>query len=274
LASIEALVFTSVCCGGAVHSPSQTCVLNLASLRPLYRARNFLMPTPTMTPRTEEDEYGEDPRFDDTDVSTIPFVQHPAYGRGLWKNPIKFVSAAPDAPIKAPVGNTMAEKYLAIMFPNGQPQPKSEAYPACGICGESVKEQDQRMHFLSPAHQAALPRAPIPSAIDRSRMGLKYMSKHGFDVDARVGLGVSGQGMLFPLVPKEKRDKFGLGIDKKEHEKKRALGGASIADVKEGRLDAGKIRKLATVERRKHDKLQKMFYGNDEVEKYLGHLDG
>jgi hypothetical protein len=228
-----------------------------------------------MIPRTG-DEYEEDPRFDDADVSTIPFVQHTAYGRGLWKNPIQFVSAAPDAPITATTGNgnTLAEKYLAIMFPNGQPQPKPEAYPACGICGEPVKEQDQRMHFLSPAHQAALPRAPIPSAIDRTRMGLKYMSKHGFDVDARVGLGASGQGMLFPLVPKEKRDKFGLGIDKKEHEKKRALGGASAADVKEGRLDAGKIRKLAKVERRKHDKLQKMFYGNDEVEKYLGHLDG
>jgi hypothetical protein len=228
-----------------------------------------------MTPRAEDDEYDEDPRYDDADVSTIPFVQHPAYGRGLWKNPIQFVSAAPDAPItKSGNGNSMAEKYLAIMFPNGQPQPKPEAYPACGICGEPVKEQDQRMHFLSPAHQAALPRAPIPSAIDRTRMGLKYMSKHGYDVDARVGLGASGQGMLFPLVPKEKRDKLGLGIDKKEHEKKRALGGASAADVKEGRLDAGKIRKLAKVERKKHDKLQKMFYGNDEVEKYLGHLDG
>ncbi|KAH5099805.1 hypothetical protein HBH70_180040 [Parastagonospora nodorum] len=234
------------------------------------------MATPSMTPRTEEDEYEEDPRFDDADVTTIPFAQQPAYGRGLWKNPIHFVSAAPDTPIAtAPgKGNTMAEKYMAIMFPNGQPQPKADAYPACGICGEPVKEKDQRMHFLSPAHQAALPRAPIPSAIDRTRMGLKYMSKHGYDVDARVGLGASGQGMLFPLVPKEKRDKFGLGIDKKEHEKKRALGGASAADVKEGRLDAGKVRKLAKVEKRKHDKLQRMFYGNDEVEKYLGQLDG
>jgi hypothetical protein len=229
-----------------------------------------------MTSRTEEDEYEEDPRFDDADVTTIPFAQQPAYGRGLWKNPIQFVSAAPETSItQAPGnGNTLAEKYLAIMFPNGQPQPRAEAYPACGICGEPVKEQDQRMHFLSPAHQAALPRAPIPSAIDRKRMGLKYMSKHGYDVDARVGLGASGQGMLFPLVPKEKRDKFGLGIDKKEYEKKKALGGASAADVREGRLDAGKVRKLANVEKRKHDKLQRMFYGNDEVEKYLGQLDG
>jgi hypothetical protein len=240
-------------------------------------SQTSIMAAPTMAPRTEEDEYEEDPRFDDADVSTAPFVEHPAYGRGLWRNPIQFVSAAPDAPIVTATpanGRTMAEKYLAIMFPNGQPQPKPEAYPACGICGEPVKEQDQRMHYLSPAHQAALPRAPIPSSIDRTRMGLKYMSKHGYDVDARVGLGASGQGMLFPLVPKEKRDKLGLGIDKKEHEKKWALGGASAADVKEGKLDAGKIRKLAKVEKRKHDKLQKMFYGNDEVEKYLGHLDG
>jgi hypothetical protein len=105
-------------------------------------------------------------------------------------------------------------------------------------------------------------------------MGLKYMSKHGFDVDARVGLGAEGQGMLFPLVPKEKKDKFGLGIDKKQHVKKKALGGASIAEVREGKLDAGKIRKLAQVDKSKHEKLQKMFYGNDEVEKYLGALDG
>lgn len=229
-----------------------------------------------MAPRAEDDQVeDEDTRYDDADISTLPFASHAAYGRGLWKNPIQFVSAVPEAPSTATPshGNTLAEKYLAIMFPNGQPPPRPEAYPACGICGEPVKEQDPRMHYLSPAHQAALPRTHIPSAIDRTRMGLKYMSKHGYDVDARLGLGASGQGMLFPLVPKEKRDKLGLGIDKKEHEKKRALGGASVADVKEGRLDAGKVRKMAKVEKKKHDKLQRMFYGNDEVEKYLGQLE-
>ncbi|CAO2650480.1 Nn.00g017720.m01.CDS01 [Neocucurbitaria sp. VM-36] len=235
------------------------------------------MAAPSTAPTHEEDVYDDDPRYDDADISTVPFVQQPAYGRGLWKNPINFVSAARELPPQttgSTNGRTMAEKYLAIMFPNGQPQPKLEAYPLCGICGEPVKETDQRIHYLSPTHQAALPRAPIPSAIDRTRMGLKYMEKHGYDVDARIGLGASGQGMLFPLVPKEKRDKFGLGIDKKEHTKKRALGGASAADVKEGKLDAGKVRKLATVEKKKHERLQRMFYGNDEVEKYLGQLDG
>lgn len=230
-----------------------------------------------MTSRPDEDDYDDDPNFDDADLSTAPFVQHPAYGRGLWKNPIQFVSAAPDTPTTTttPGGNgkSIVERYMAIMFPNGQPQPKAEAYPLCGICGEPAKESDPRMHYLSPAHQAALPRAPIPSAIDRTRMGLKYMAKHGYDVDARIGLGAGGQGMLFPLVPKEKRDKFGLGIDKKEYEKKRSLGGASAAEVKAGTLDAGKIRKLEKVEKRKHEKLHRMFYQSEEVEKYLGQLD-
>ncbi|KAF1941826.1 hypothetical protein EJ02DRAFT_454810 [Clathrospora elynae] len=230
----------------------------------------------TVGPQHEEDEYEEELLDDDPDISTIPFVEQRAFGRGLWKRPINFISSAPEVQPAAPStnGKTMAEKYLAIMFPNGQPQPKPEAYPRCGICGEPVRESDQRIHYLSPAHQAALPRAPIPSAIDRTRMGLKYMEKHGYDVDARKGLGSSGQGMLFPLVPKEKRDKLGLGIDKKEHVKRKALGGASRADVKEGKLDAGKVRKLGQVEKKRHEKLQKMFYGNDEVEKYLGQLDG
>ncbi|KAJ4359040.1 hypothetical protein N0V95_002502 [Ascochyta clinopodiicola] len=234
------------------------------------------MPPPMATPENEHDE--EDPRYDDADVSTLPFTSHPAYGRGLWKNPIAFVAAAseqPPAPSIPVDGQSIAQKYLAIMFPNGQPQPQPDTYPLCGICGEPVKETDHRIHFLSPAHQAALPRAPIPSAIDRTRMGLKYMQNYGWDIDARVGLGARGEGMLFPLVPKEKRDKLGLGVDKKaEERRKRLINGKGVARPGEIRLDAGKIQKLAKVEKRKHDKLQRMFYGNDEVEKYLGDLGG
>ncbi|USP74381.1 hypothetical protein yc1106_01655 [Curvularia clavata] len=232
------------------------------------------MTVSSTTPARKRQPFEDESLEDDPDVSTAPLTEQRAFGRGLWKNPIQFVSSTPEAQTAAPSinGKTMAEKYLAIMFPNGQPQPTPDAYPRCGICGEPVKETDQRIHYLSPAHQAALPRAPIPSAIDRRRMGLKYMEKHGFDVDARQGLGSSGQGMLFPLVPKEKRDKLGLGVDKKEHVQQKAMGGASRAEVKEGRLDAGKVRKLAQAEKKKHEKLQAMFYGNDEVERYLGQL--
>ncbi|KAJ4326137.1 hypothetical protein N0V94_000300 [Neodidymelliopsis sp. IMI 364377] len=233
---------------------------------------------PVTVPPPNDGEEEDDPRYDDGDISTAPFTSHPAYGRGLWKNPIAFVAAAPElpsAPFNPVDGQSIAQKYLAIMFPNGQPQPEPEAYPLCAICGEPVKETDHRIHFLSPAHQASLPRVPIPSAIDRTRMGLKYMQNYGWDVDARVGLGARGEGMLFPLMPKEKRDKLGLGIDKKAEERRKMLiNGRGVAKPGEIRLDAAKIKKLAKVEKRKHDKLQKMFYGNDEVEKYLGELDG
>lgn len=100
------------------------------------------------------------------------------------------------------------------------------------------------------------------------------MKKQGYDVDARVGLGANGQGILFPIVPKEKKDKLGLGADRQDYKKKKVFGGASAADVRQGMLDAGKVRKLAKIDKRKHEKLQRMFYGNDEVEKYLGQLDG
>lgn len=218
--------------------------------------------------------YAEDDlRYNDADISTAPFVQQPAFGRQLWKNPIQFVPARPTSPTLSPVskadGRSIAEKYLAIVLPNGSSQPKPDAYPLCGICGAPVKEASDRAHFLSHAHQAALPRTPIPSGIDRTRMGLKYLEKHGFDVDARVGLGASGQGRLFPIVPREKRDRLGLGVDRKqvERERKEALA------PEHAKLDAGKVRKLAAVQNKRHERLQKMFYENDEVERYLQGLE-
>lgn len=208
----------------------------------------------------------EDALFDDADVSTEPFAQQTTFGRGLWKRPIKFVAAAPIVPPSAvSKPQSIADAYRAIVFPNGQPQAKTNAYPICGICEAPVTESDDRAHFLSHVHQAALPNAPIPSGVDRTRMGLKYLQKHGFDVDSRIGLGASGKGMLFPIIPKAKSDKLGLGVDKKrvEMEKKEALAPQNV------KLDAGKVRKLAEAQKKKHERLQEMFYGDDKVERYL-----
>lgn len=212
----------------------------------------------------------DDARFDDADICTGPFVDQPAYGRRLWQKPINFVPASkPGPPLAAPSrldGRSFAEQYLAIVFPNGQPPQKTDAYPSCGICGAPVKESDHRMHYLSPVHQAALPEIQTPSGIDRTRLGLKLLQRHGFDVDARMGLGATGQGMLFPIVPKEKRDKLGLGVDRKavEREKKEALAPKGVT------LDAGQVRKLAAQQKKKHEKLQRMFYEDDKLDKYLG----
>ena len=96
-------------------------------------------------------------------------------------------------------------------------------------------------------------------------MGLKYLEKHGWDVDSRLGLGASGQGMLFPIVPKEKRNTHGLGVQIKKGtvEKKVVV-----------RLDAGKARKMAESEKKRDEKLRRMFYGDEKIEKYLSELGG
>ncbi|CAI6248172.1 unnamed protein product [Periconia digitata] len=215
----------------------------------------------------EDNRDPEDAEFNDADISTAPFAELPTFGRGLWKRPIKFISPAPISPTPvAPKTSSLADAYRAIVFPSGRPEPKSDAYPLCGVCGGPVTESSDRAHFLSHKHQAALPLAPIPSGIDRTRMGLKYLEKYGFDVDSRVGLGASGQGRLFPIVPKEKRDKLGLGVNKRLQVEKRRRDTASPTNDK---LDAGKMRKLAVKEKQKHERLQRMFYGDDKVERYL-----
>lgn len=214
-----------------------------------------------------------DPKRDDEDddgISTKPFVDQPAYGRGLWRFPIKFVPASSE-PLPGPATPTLdpdsiAAKYLAIVFPNGQPPPKPKSiFPICDICGAPISENDSRAHSLTIVHQISVPRVPPPSSIDRSRMGLRYMEKHGFDVDARMGLGATSQGILFPIIPKEKRNTHGLGLQvKKGAVEKKAI-------VK---LDAGKVRKMAEADKKKDEKLRRMFYGDDKVEKYLGGLGG
>lgn len=206
---------------------------------------------------------------DDSDISTIPFVDQPAFGKGLWRKPIKFVAAAsqtaPTADVPAAKALSIAEQYLAIVFPNGQPKVEAE-YPICPTCNAPIKEADNRAHYLTIGHQLSLPTAPTPSAIDRTRMSLKYMEKHGFDIDARQGLGASSSGILYPILPKEKADKHGIGIQIPKN-------GVVAEKEKEKRLDAGQVRKKVAEEKKKAEKLRRMFYEDDKVSRYLGELD-
>ncbi|KAF2272610.1 uncharacterized protein EI97DRAFT_348248, partial [Westerdykella ornata] len=201
---------------------------------------------------------------DDDDISTAPFTSQPIT-KGLRNHPVKFVSATTTTapPSAAPKPVSIADQYLAIVFPNGVPKPEV-SHPICPTCGEPITQADERAHFLSLGHQMSLPRTHTPSAIDRSRMGLKYMEKFGFDVDARRGLGASGEGILHPIIPKEKRDTYGLGI-------KGTVATVGTEQLKEV-LDAGGVKKKAAEEKKKAEKLRRMFYGDDDKEKYLEEL--
>lgn len=104
-------------------------------------------------------------------------------------------------------------------------------------------------------------------------MGLKYMEKHGFDVDARKGLGTTGEGRLYPIVPKEKRNLHGIGVQVRQEGDVPGQGkGAAKGRVVE-KLDAGKIQKRAKAERKRDERLRKMFYDDEKVSKYLGDLE-
>jgi hypothetical protein len=120
-----------------------------------------------------------------------------------------------------------------------------------------------RPHEASLAHQVCLTHSHPPSHLDRNRKGLKYLSAYGWDPDARLGLGADGQGIQFPIKPKPKDDKLGIGVVlPKESERRRK--------EKPEKLDAGKVRKMYEKDRRKGEKLRDLFYRNDDVERYLG----
>jgi hypothetical protein len=119
-----------------------------------------------------------------------------------------------------------------------------------------------RPHEASLAHQVCLTHSHPPSHLDRNRKGLAYLSSYGWDPDARLGLGASGQGIKFPIKTKPKDDKMGIGgalpkpgeIKKKEKLKK---------------LDAGKVKKLYEKDRRKTEWLREMFFRSEDVDRYL-----
>lgn len=201
----------------------------------------------------------------DDDISTEPFVNQPIT-KSLWRYPVKFVSASSsDTAIKpaAPKPLSIADQYLAIVFPNGLPKTES-THPICPTCNERITEADERAHFLSIGHQMAIPRGPTPSSIDRTRMGLKYMEKYGWDVDSRKGLGATGEGIVNPIIPKEKRDKHGVGVQ---------VGKKAVAEKPREILDAAQMKKKVAEDKKKAEKLQRMFYGDDKVEQYLQELD-
>jgi hypothetical protein len=120
-----------------------------------------------------------------------------------------------------------------------------------------------RPHEASLAHQVCLTHSYPPSHLDRNRKGLAYLSAYGWDPDSRLGLGVSGQGIQFPIKTKPKDDKMGIGVvlPKEANRRKKE---------KVEKLDAGKIRKLHEKDKKKGEKLREIFYRNDDVERYLG----
>ncbi|KAI1174605.1 hypothetical protein F4777DRAFT_376506 [Nemania sp. FL0916] len=221
------------------------------------------------------------------DYDEVPLQHKRPFGSGLNRKRVAFVPASsgplkstdngnPTAPSKS-----VSDIYLSIVLPkdNTEPAPTNETNTPetdiCNICklpvdrlsdAAGAENRSTRPHEASIAHQVCIAHSHPPSAVDRSRMGLGVLQSHGWDPDARTGLGASNQGISFPIRAKPKNNTLGLGV---EIPKAKAKAIAAKAE-KPRTLNAKKIRKMVADDKKRHEKLRHRFYGNPDVEKYLG----
>lgn len=225
---------------------------------------------------------------DDSDDEDIPLHHKRSFGAGLKRKRIEFVRAT-----DADAGNTVkdttkpstsiADVYASIVLGSSSkessatPQGASDEKdgqnegdadsstkepepPICPVCSLPITTSQQQ-HEASLAHQVSLEHSHPPSALDRSRMGLRALESQGWDPDSRLGLGRTGEGARFPIKAARKEDTLGLGATKPQ-----------VVEVKEKKpqaLSRREMRALAERERRKGERLQAEIYGRVDVEKYL-----
>ena len=171
--------------------------------------------------------------------------------------------------LKDNAGTLPADAESRERSPSSKEDVCSEEDIVCGICKLPLKPTADEAataispvtHDLSVAHQVCVEHSYPPSHLDRSRHGLKYLSSYGWDPDKRIGLGVFGDGIRAPIKAKVKNDTVGLGL-------KIPQGKKAVARVEV--LDAGKVRKKDKEDKKRRDKLQEVFYQNEDIEKYLG----
>ncbi|KAI1103130.1 hypothetical protein F4804DRAFT_244834 [Jackrogersella minutella] len=225
-------------------------------------------------------EEWSDPEYD------IPLQDKRPFGSGLKRKRVVFVPASSgnlktteeNVPEKS--SQSVSDLYLSIVLPkekeSGQP-PSAEISDGtttpqiCEICqlplDENIKSSEKlktvsRPHEASIAHQVCLSHSHPPSALDRSRMGLNVLQSQGWDPDSRKGLGSEQQGMQYPIKVKPKNDTLGIGVQVPKN--------LPAKKEKVKTYDAKKIRKMALEDKKRYERLRRQFYGNSEVEKYLG----
>ena len=205
------------------------------------------------------------------------------FGTGTKRKRIDFVAAAALTQHLAPrttPPTSAGDRYLGIVLTkpatievsdcgtNAIQQQFESRGALCEICGLPIDRPGDATsttsadHESTIAHMVCLTHSHPPSHLDRSRQGLKYLSSYGWDPDSREGLGPKGEGIRAPVKAKMKNDTVGLGVKIK--------GNRKTPDAKVEKLDAKRLRKKDVEDKKKWERLQDLFYRNDDVEKYLG----
>lgn len=220
---------------------------------------------------------------DDSDDEDIPLHRKRPFGAGLKRKKIEFVKATdPDASntVKAVGGKTasIGDLYASIVLSSSSadsaskpeaasdekedaisPAEKQPEPPICPVCSLPITTTLQK-HEASLAHQVSLEHSYPPSALDRSRMGLRALESQGWDPDSRLGLGREGEGARFPIKILPKKDTLGVGAKQPANQK---------VEEKPRPLTAKEMRALAEKEKRKGERLQAEMYSRVDVDKYL-----
>ncbi|KAI0435305.1 hypothetical protein F5Y09DRAFT_293497 [Xylaria sp. FL1042] len=220
---------------------------------------------------------------DNDDAEEVPLHHKRPFGSGLKRKQVIFVPASSgdlnsiDESKSSEPSKSVSDIYLSIVLPKETREAdigetSATGLNICDVCQLPVKEpsdvadavkSSHRPHQASIAHQVCMTHSHPPSSLDRSRMGLGVLQAQGWDPDARTGLGASNQGISFPIKAKPKNDTLGLGVEVPKDI-------AAKKKEKSQMLNAKKVRKIAAEGKKRHDKLMQQFYGNSDVEKYLG----
>ena len=229
-------------------------------------------------------------RMAHNDEYLVPLDDQRVFGAGIKRKRVQFVPAAPTDNLQPapPVihERNAGDRYLSIVLPSESRKENGAAYTlsssnestdatsqilpvedvVCSVCHfpiDSLPSTSSKPHEASLVHQVCLTNSHPPSHLDRTSHGLKYLFSYGWNPDSRLGLGPKGEGIREPLKGKVKNDTVGLGV-------KAARKTRLVVENKVQTLDAKGLRKRDVEDRKKRERLQEMFYGNGELERYLG----
>lgn len=218
--------------------------------------------------RRARDDHSDEEHPSDEDE--VPLQHRRPFGAGLKRQRVEFVRAQDPSTSTIPEavssGPSSGDIYASIVLSSAKnkgdaPQDADQLEPKiCPVCNLPYTTS-QDSHEATLAHQVSLSHSHPPSALDRSRMGLRTLATAGWDPDARVGLGRAGEGMRFPIKVAAKEDNLGIGAKAPEplppkKEKPRALR-------------AGERKALEKKEKNKGEKLQQEIFGRVDVDRYL-----
>ena len=239
------------------------------------------MPAAMADHERHQEQYEDDPEYD------VPLQHKKPFGSGLKRKRVVFVPASSgnlnstDDSIEPKSSKSISDLYLNLVLPKdtNQDTPRAASEPAmesipsiCEICKLPVNVNQAasgetnpslRPHEVSLAHQVCMSHSHPPSSLDRSRMGMSILQSQGWDPDSMKGLGISEQGIQFPLKAKPKDNTLGIGVHvPKDFVPKKK--------EKTQTLDAKKVRKMVAEDRKRQEKLREQIFGNPDIEKYLG----